>query len=36
MNLGAALTIDDVAGFYNLATELFAAESLTVRIPAVT
>ena len=35
MNLGAALTIDDVTGFYNLAAELFTAESLTIRIPAV-
>jgi hypothetical protein len=35
MNLGAALTIDDVAGFYDLTTEFFTSEPLTVRIPAV-
>jgi hypothetical protein len=35
MNLGAALTIDDVAGFYDLTAEFLATEPLTVRIPAI-
>jgi hypothetical protein len=30
MDLCATLTIDDVASFYNLATEFFTSESLTV------
>ena len=36
VDLGAALTIDDIAGLDGLAAELLATESLTVRIPAVT
>jgi hypothetical protein len=30
MDLCTALTIDDVAGLYNLTTEFFTSESLTV------
>jgi hypothetical protein len=36
MNLGTALTVDDVSGFYRLSAEFLASEPLTVRIPAVT
>jgi len=30
MDLGAVLTIDNVAGFYRLTTEFFTAKSLTI------
>jgi hypothetical protein len=35
MNLGTALTIDDVSGLYSFSAEFLAAKTLTVRISAV-